>query len=263
MNISVFLHHAKEAARELGIPLSEMLKKAYGFGVSYVDADLDDMEEFLSTGECGGVRVSSIYATYDLAHKDAFLRYHKHINTAKKMGCKSILIVPGLFSSSSSSVKEKELPIMLKRMKKICAYAHKCGIIPTIEDYDNVLSPIATYEGMLTFLNEIPELMVSFDTGNFKYSAEDELVAFEKLKDRIVHVHLKDRGLSDNGTDYTTAVDGAKLYAVPVGYGAIKIPEIIKRLKDMGYNGNYAMEFFGSKDYAKYIEDSASFLKNL
>lgn len=263
MNISVFYHHVKEAAKESRIPIKDILKDISSTGVKYLDIELSHFAEITNIIEGTGMSVASVYSEYDLARKGGYFKGRLHVNTAKALGCKSILIVPGLFTSADKNVREKEQKRMIRRMKRICAYAKKKGIHPTIEDYDNAKSPVSTMAGMKAFLDAIPSLMVSFDTGNFMYSAEDELEAYELFKDRIVHVHCKDRGIEDNGTDYITAVDGKKLYAVPVGSGVIKMRKVLTKVDRTNYDGIYTMEFFGAKNYLDFIKESYSFMTSV
>ena len=97
-------------------------------------------------------------------------------------------------------------------MREMCVYARSKGIAPTIEDFDDSKSPIATARQMLWFAERIPELKITFDTGNFMFSGEDELTAFGLLKDRIAHVHCKDRTFSKNSGEPKAAADGRIMY---------------------------------------------------
>ena len=263
MNISVFFHHVKEASKENNIPVKDIFKELSAMGVKYIDIELKNFAEVNANIEGTGISVASVYSMYDFAKNGGYMQGRLHVNTARALGCKSILIVPGLYSAADEKTKKKENKKMIRRMKRICRYAVRKKIIPTIEDFDNELSPIATASGMKMFLDKIPSLRVSFDTGNFMYSAEDELEAYELLKDKIVHVHCKDRGLDDNGTDYVTSTDGKKLYAVPVGSGVVKLRKILTKIERTNYDGIYSMEFFGAKDYMSFIKESYSFLTSV
>ena len=58
-----------------------------------------------------------------------------------------------------------------------------------------------------------------------------------------------------------TAVDGQKLYASPVGYGEMKIKEIIGLLKADGYTGPLSIEHYGAPRMLEYLEKSAEWVK--
>lgn len=64
------------------------------------------------------------------------------------------------------SENEKALK-MANGLKGITAMAKEQDILTVIEDFDNIDSPIACVNGMKWFLEQVPDLRVTFDTGNF------------------------------------------------------------------------------------------------
>ena len=184
------------------------------------------------------------------------------------------MIIPGFYSDLKDEEKKKaELTNMLKGMKKLCERARSEGIIPTIEDFDSEDSPIRNVEGMKKFLDEVEELRVAFDTGNFLYSGEEVKLAFEELKEKIVHVQLKDRKLKTAKEDLQLtneqkemlgerkpAMTGDVMYSAYVGEGMIPIKEIVNKLEESGFEGIFVIEHFGVTDYQKAVEASARYL---
>ncbi len=79
----------------------------------------------------------------------------------------------------------------------------------------------------------------------------------------ITDVHLKDRGLVENGGNPCIALDGRKLYPVPVGGGVIPIEKIMKTLLENGYTGGFAAEHFGSCDQMGDMEKSIAFIRSV
>ena len=65
----------------------------------------------------------------------------------------------------------------------------------TLEDFDGPVQPFARMYQLLWFMENVPGLKFTLDTGNFAYSDEDAVQAYEVLKDYIVHVHCKDRNV--------------------------------------------------------------------
>ena len=87
--------------------------------------------------------------------------------------------------------------------------------------------------------------------------------AFELLKDRIVHVHCKDRFTEEKvGCEMKMTVDGIKMYPAAVGDGCIKMHEIVSALEKRGYDGIYTIEHFGAEDQLEYIKRSVGFFNN-
>lgn len=265
MKKAIFYHHLAEASEQSGKSLREVIRYARSLGIEWVEMDYAVLSEDVSAVNVlkeEGLSISSTYAFYDFENNPDGSVGFSQIDCAKKIGCDKIMIIPGFYTSDSREQIEKEREHMLKAMRKMCKYAATNGITPTIEDFDDVKSPIATAEQMLWFAERIPELKITFDTGNFMYSGQDELYAFELLKDRIVHVHCKDRSLEIKpGCEVKTTVDGKNMYPSAVGCGCIKMKKIIEHLKNCGYNGIYAIEHFGADNQLKYMEESAKFLE--
>lgn len=135
---------------------------------------------------------------------------------------------------------------MAKGMSDIVARAKKQGIQVVIEDFDNINSPIACVNGMKWFMEQIPELWITFDTGNFIIHKEDIFKAWGALKERVIHVHCKDRGAE----------------SVAVGDGYIPMKEILGRIVESGYEGYFAIEHFDAADQEKCMQRSAAFLRD-
>ena len=156
----------------------------------------------------------------------------------------------------------EELTNMLEGMTRLSELAKASGLILTIEDYDDAMSPIATIAGMKIFLDAIPDLKVAFDTGNFAFSGDDVLAAGKEFFERTAHVHMKDRLWSRTGSgDPKECVDGTLLWPCAVCDGDIPMDEILRGLKGVGYDGYLMAEFFGAASYAELIEKSAKNLK--
>lgn len=266
MKLSVFYHHICEAAQQSGKTVSEVIDIAKSLGINYLEFDIADLKNdetavFLYDS---GMKISSVYGFYDFANSDDLGGAFYHCDRAAELGSEKIMLIPGFYSANDKSVMESERKKMLSAMKKVCEYAHEKGLTPTIEDFDDFLSPISTSERMLDFVNEIPYLKVTFDTGNFMYSAESENYAFERLRPYIVHVHCKDRSMTpDERCEMKCAVDGTEMYACPTGDGCAAVAHIVKELVKDGYDGIFTIEHFGAYDQLMFMKKSAENLRGM
>ncbi len=253
-----FFHHIREASRERGETLAETIAWAADLGYAAAELDADDAEGAELLAE-NGLQVTSIYRNYSWQEKIDHAQMEDHVNMAIRFGAKRIMAIPGFYTEGGD--KDAELAQMHEGMRQLAAIATEKGITLTIEDYDNAMSPIATMEGMATFLEAVPELKVALDTGNFIFSAQDILKAEEHFLPRIAHVHLKDRLWSKAGDgDSLTCIDGRVLYPCAVGDGDIPIREVLETLVKTNYEGYVVAEHFGSRSYADHMEQS---IKNL
>lgn len=266
MKLSVFYHHICEAASQRNMSVDAVLEKVRSFGISCVECDIGDLRsgEVPALLKKHGFGISSVYGFYDfVSSPDGFAGF-EHCDIAAEVGADKVMIIPGFYSAADPGTRERERENMLKGMSEMCAYAEKNGLTPTVEDFDDFNSPISTAEGMKWFADRIPNLKITFDTGNFMYSAQSEVYAFKLLKDKIVHVHCKDRSMTpDERCEMKCAVDGTEMYACPVGFGCVAVAETVRELEKSGYGGFYVIEHYGAYDQLGFIERSVENLKGM
>ena len=263
MKISVFYDHILQAAEQTGKPVPVLLKEAKDAGITAVEINmtyLNEHEETYALLKEAGLDVSCVYEFYEMDSKDETKRAQCHVATAKRAGASKILVVPGFFPDETKDYvscihddektaaflsQSKKALGMAKGLKGITAKAKEQGILTVIEDFDNIDSPIACVNGMKWFLEQVPDLRVTFDTGNFIIHKEDIFTAWGALKEKVVHVHCKDRGTQ----------------SVAVGDGYIPMKEILGKIVESGYEGCFAIEHFDAPDQETCIRKSAPFLK--
>lgn len=271
MRIAVFYGHIVHAAQEQGIGIEEALAWARGLGIEGVEVDGDrgyDVDELAGMLERTGMACSSIYSIYSWNEDPADLHGFAHLELAERLGARFVMPIPGFYTSDDLHVRAEELSRMVSGMAALTDEALARGIQPVIEDYDLVTSPISTIAGMQAFTAAIPGLMVALDCGNFRYSAEDVLDAYDAFLPRIRHVHLKDRlivpepsaELEASHGKILDAVDGAHMYPCAVGEGQMPIAEVLRRLAAVGYDGWVTIEHFNASHYTPMIERSAAWV---
>jgi len=254
MKISVFYNHILEAAKQEKCTEEEIFEKIKRAGITAVEIDRDgisDIDRFCSILKRYDFSVSSIYGFYDFSKNEDLEKCENHIGIAKAVKADKIIIVPGFYSEDNAIIRKIELKNMIERTKKLCKSIEENELKATIEDFDDEKSPLCSMCGMADFLNEIPSLYVTLDTGNFIVSGEDELSACEILKNRIIHVHCKDRAYCEDGS----------ISASPVGEGFIKMADVLYALQRSGYKGNLAIEHFGAENYLEFMMKSAKWIK--
>lgn len=274
MRISVFFDHVREAAEQTGRELKDVLNQVRAMGITALECSLESLTEDIDGrkalfSQCD-MQVSCIYGMYDFANTPDVSLAYPLIDTAVSFGADKVLIVPGFTEMDGESeweaTRKVQTPAMeqiAEVLRKLCGYAKERHVAVTMEDFDDAHAPFASEVQLAWFLKQVPDLNICFDTGNFLYADVDELQAFDVLKERIRHVHCKDRSLLPNGEEIPKmTVTGKALYASPVGAGCIKMEEIIRRLKNMGYDDTLVIEHFGAADQCGFMEQSAKWLKD-
>ena len=265
MKVSVFYDHILQAAAQTGKPLDELLTGVRDAGIEAVEINMSYLCEHGETYELlrkADLHISCVYEFYEMEQRDEKEKARLHIDTALRAGAGKILVVPGFLSEKEAVVLKECVPDydkvadfldknekslrMAEGLADVADLGEKAGIAVTVEDFDDVKSPLACVSGVLWFLERVPKLKGTFDTGNFIIHDEDVLAAWELLKERIVHVHCKDRASQ----------------SVAVGEGYIPMKAILQTIRQAGYEGYLAIEHFDAANQEGCIKRSATFLRS-
>lgn len=264
MKISVFAEHLFEAEGQSGLPLDKLLRTVRGFGISGAEVDYERLAgnpQLSWLLRENGLEISCVYAFFDFAHRDDTERVRAVLKTLESCGARLLMAIPGFFAPGDD--REIALKRMTEGMAALIESAEADGIKVCLEDFDDCTAPFSTIDGLNGFLERLPKLGCAFDTGNFRYSEENETEALRLLRDRIVHLHCKDRRFSPNrpNEEEKRTVGGKKMYPAAVGTGELPIEAIVKELLRTGYRGWFAVEHFGSADQLSDIKKSAENLR--
>lgn len=280
MKISVFYDHIVEAVKQTGLPVSNVLNKCKNMGIEGVEISYSLLKENYDTIVNdlmeASISISCIYEFYDFGKNTDINQAKEHIDTASKLGVEQILIIPGflqekealelnrLSGSKEDTMKYMNEHVEIKNMKdaliKLSEYALKNNITITLEDFDGATAPFARIYQLLWFMEQVPNLKYTLDTGNFVFSDEDILKAYDVLKDYIVHVHCKDRGIEE---DKLEGKYFKGMGVVHTGSGYLPMAELIKKLKKDNYNGYLAIEHFDAPNQLEFMKKSAEFINKL
>lgn len=269
MKLATFYDHIKDIADKERLPMAEAMARAKSLGIGALEVSQNSLlgreDQLGHELAYAGLEISSIPSYFDFGRDtDVDRQSLPTLEAARYLGAARLLIIPGFFQEGDDG-KERERQIQsitdcINRLAdKACSY----GVSLVMEDYDSFLAPFSTTAGVRSFLDRCPGLSCCFDTGNFRFSSEDELEAYRVLRGRIGHVHLKDRAFSPEwGTHAVQAADGQALYPAPVGWGEIQIAAILSALEKDRYTGWCTIEHYGAADMWAALEASAGWLHN-
>lgn len=268
MKLSVFYDHVLQAEEQGGKSIEELLSGVRAAGIEAVEINLEYLIEHEKTLELlkqTELDISCIYGFYEMDCKDESAKIRKHIETAAKVHAGKVLVVPGFFSKEEAEAMRAlaqnyemladflthniKAHHMAEGLRDCVRVGSEAGVTVTVEDFDDIRSPLSCMHGLRWFLENIPGLRYTLDMGNFIYHGEDVMEAWELLKDKVSHVHCKDRG--------------ENFSSVAAGEGNIPIALLVSRLKAAGYDDYLAIEHFDAPQQEKCIKRSADFLQNL
>ncbi len=280
LKLSVFFDHIREAAEQSGRTEEEVTACCAAAGIRGVEVEYRQFAERENTirdllGR-NGMEISCFYEFFELGQNPDINHAREVIDKAKELGVERVMIIPGFLKENIATQlaarhysyeataefmsHNEEICSMKTALTQITAYAKEKNVTICMEDFDSVTSPVSRIYQLLWFMKQVPDMKHTLDMGNYAFSDENVLDAFDLLKDYVVHVHCKDRGLE---VDMAANRYGRGLAPVAVGDGYIPIAEMVGRLKDIGYTGYFAIEHFGASDQLNYILRSADFLRSL
>ena len=266
MKPAIFLDHLRDAAKQEQCELDDVLFFAHELGYEGAEvtfAPESDPHILAAQLKHAGLFASTLCVRTDFAnHPDDLFLAMTALEHCTVLGAKRFLTIPGMIDPDDPDHAQQQRENIVQGLLALCALAKERGITVVMEDFDSAVSPYRDMNGVRYFVDRVPDLQVAFDTGNFAFCDEDELEAFELLKDRIAHVHLKDRALAPGSPDERPLVTlgGRKLYASPFGSGIIRSEEILRRLREMHYDGVVTVEHYGAPNQKEYMKKSMQWL---
>lgn len=142
--------------------------------------------------------------------------------------------------------------------KKLVGYAEEKGIQIIIENCPMEGWQVQGQPGTISFTPELWEEMfrrvpnknfgLNYDPSHLRFQLIDYIAPIAAFKDRIFHVHAKDSEVFDDKLAYYGVFnrhlgkgEGYWRFRMP-GLGQVKFDEMVKALKDIGYEGVISIE---------------------
>ena len=212
--------------------------------------------EFSEKLDAGGIEVSSVHVnTHQIEHAlfnpsrrvrgDAYYWLDQVMRSAQLLGCKAYSFHGMVGRSNSKPRNLDEIADYLRGAVEFCA---RYGVKLCLE---NVAWSIYNKPGIFSQLKErIPQLSGVFDIKQARRSGYSYKEYIEDMKGSISHVHLSD-------------VDRDGRMCLP-GKGIYNFKEILKCLKDAGFDGNIIIEAY-NEDYGdiKELKNSLDYLNEI
>lgn len=263
MRITVFYDHVREACRQTGKSLDEIATVLVQHGISGVEMDYQDIREngmkLAKKLRMVGLPIHCVYCFFDWGNQTQDKSYRKILRQISRYGVEHFMAIPGFVSEDQDRLVYRERMAVV--LQELCQYAKKKHMSVHMEDFDDKTAVFATGAEVKWFMDRIPELTCTFDTGNFLYSDEEAEKILPILLDRIAYVHCKDRSFDVKaGEEPKLTVSGKAMYSASVGSGVIPMAELVDRIKASGYDGAYAIEHFGSQNQLADMIASADWL---
>ncbi len=183
-------------------------------------------------------------------------RLKEHVDLINRMGIKHMRhdVIAFTLPPEKRTIAhfEKSLPKIVEGSRLIADYAAQFGITTTIENHGSAVQHSDRVQRVIEAVDR-PNFKTTLDIGNFLCVDEDPIVGVKKNLPYASLVHFKDFYFrpyyQDPGAGkwFRTSNDNYLRGSI-VGQGDINIREIVKLIKDSGYDGNITLEFEGMEE---------------
>ncbi len=238
MKFGLFYDNAKNAALASGINVYDFLKDCKeNHSLSYIECGLEDLladDPDKNELEKLGLSVS-VYVRFNpngVLFFDRTKTVCDYISYLAALGVEHLLLIP--MADDGENPKSKDVfERVVATVTQIAEKSASFGITVSYEDYDSFDVPCGSGKEMLIYGEKIPSLKFTFDTGNFQFHSENVRELLPLMRDKIYHIHIKDRATADYNSK--TAVTGK---------GVLPIKQLLCDIKKSGYDGNLTAEMF-------------------
>jgi sugar phosphate isomerase/epimerase len=183
-------------------------------------------------------------------------RLKEHVDLLDRMGIKHMRHDVTAFTLPPEKMTieyfENSLPQIIEGSRRIADYAAKFGITTTIENHGVAVQHSDRVQRVLQAVDR-PNFKTTLDVGNFMCVDENSIIGVKKNLPYASLVHFKDFYFrpyyEDPGAGkWFKTSNGNFLRGAIVGQGDIEIREIVKLIKDSGYDGYVTLEFEGMEE---------------
>ncbi|EXX85021.1 sugar phosphate isomerase [Paenibacillus darwinianus] len=146
---------------------------------------------------------------------------------------------------------EADLPRLAEGCAIIAEYAERYGITTSVENHGYYVQAAERVQRLIHSVNR-KNFRTAIDVGNFMCADEDSVASLKKNLPFASMVHLKDFYLRPSyrnpGKGWFSTVSGNFIRGAIVGHGDIDMWEVIRVMKESGYDGYISIEFEGMED---------------
>ncbi|MCM3342730.1 sugar phosphate isomerase/epimerase [Paenibacillus sp. MER TA 81-3] len=183
-------------------------------------------------------------------------RVKQHVDLLVRMGIKHMRHDVTAFTIPEEQMSiewfESNLHLMVEGSRRIADYAAPFGITTTLENHGFSAQASDRVQRVLLSVNR-PNFKTTLDVGNFMCVDENPLIGVKKNLPYASLVHVKDFYFRPyyqppGGGDWFKTAHGNFLRGSILGQGDLEIREILRLVKQSGYDGYITLEFEGMEE---------------
>ncbi len=202
-------------------------------GKSIAALSNEEVSALKSKMEAGKIQVSSIGSPIGKVKleedfEEHFRQFQRVVEIAKKLDARYIRMF-SFYHEGGAQWSEAEREEVLARLRRMIAYAKEQDVVLLHENEKDIYGD--TVDRCVDLMEELycDHFQVVFDPANFVQCGQDTKEAYQKLKEYIVYMHIKDAFLADGRV-------------VSAGAGDGNVEYVLEHLFASGYEGYLSIE---------------------
>lgn len=211
----------KEQAKTSGIELSN-----YAIGANFCDLDDQAFE----------AEIERVKREVDIAAELGITRMRHDVASSPDLSIGHFL---------------EQLPRLAEACRRIADYAKPYGITTSVENHGFFIQHSDRVQALVKAVDR-PNFRTTLDVGNFLCADENPTVAVANNIGLVSMVHVKDfyyrPSYREPGEGWFKSSSGNWLRGAIVGQGDIDMPEVLRIVKESGYDGYISIEFEGMEE---------------
>lgn len=244
--ISIFCDHIETIAQQEKISFQEAAQKIKDMGYTGADVGVTLDAQKLQVLEQLGFQHSCAIVHVDYYKGEQKEQEELALKFLQQNGYDRLLLVPGLRPATPGKNTDEKV---FARLKTFTTKLKNMGFEVMVEDFDNPASPCFDTASLDKLFAATPVTTHVFDTGNYLFCGDDVMTALDHFRERIKHVHLKDR------------LAKGSMQSPAIGTGIVPMQQVITSLLSTGYDGWLCVEHYGSRQMLQDAELSIRFVK--
>ena len=185
--------------------------------------------------------------------KESIKQHKRSLDIAKYLGVKVYVVHAGSFYPGDIDKTNQGFDRLYSSIDELLTLAKKYDIVLAIENHpvneNGIFNNPKTMKKVIDDFNS-PYIKATLDLGHANLTNYPVIDYIKELKDDIKHIHLND----NNGLE-----DLHQIY----GRGNLDSKNLIKALKDIGFNGVGVLEIWAPDNPAKAINDSIKYINSI
>lgn len=189
----------------------------------------------------------------DEAYEAEIERVLKEVDIASRLGVKLMRHDVAWRPAPEATIHqfEQDLPRLRDACRRVAMYADRYGITTSVENHGFFVQHSDRVQRLVEAVAR-DNFKTTLDVGNFLCVDENPCVATQKNLPYASMVHLKDFYVRspeyDPGQGWFRSSGGHYLRGAIVGHGDVPMWQVVKAIKESGYDGYISIEFEGMED---------------